>query len=548
MTRSSRPAPVSPASTLIRANDVELAQAAQEALADRLFTAATHLLPHPSSARGEDPATDVADTLEAMVRSLTAQPDNDRIWLLLTAVAAAYPTRGEVDRTRRKLQLLTDRAAVLSVLDDTLSLAAEAGELAAPIDVIAGSVVVDVDHSAKYDLHTGIQRVSRSLMPLWTATHDVLPAAWTAQAGALRQLSPAELSRVVEWTGISPEADQVSGQPVAELASTRLIVPWHSVVVLVEVPPSAACDRLAAIGDKSGSRLVSVAHDAIPIVSADMVPSEDTAKFVRFLTAVKFASRVAGVSASAASEIAGFAAALPTQGLTGPTVIEVPLGTPRSADINSGSPDPAAPSGSALPAWSAGGTGALLPPAPTVLVVGSHEPRKNHLAVLHSAELLWREGLRFSLTFIGGSGWGDEFPRRVRSLQAAGRSIRIQRAVSEAELNEAYRTARFSVFPSLHEGFGLPVVESLAHGTPVITSDFGSTAQSAAAGGTLLVNPRDDADLTAAIRTLLTDDEALARLRGQIDERPERTWQDYADELWERLVEPELQAVGTSAR
>jgi glycosyltransferase involved in cell wall biosynthesis len=194
-------------------------------------------------------------------------------------------------------------------------------------------------------------------------------------------------------------------------------------------------------------------------------------------------------------------------------------------------------------ALAAGAERLLVGGLPMVLVVGSHEPRKNHLAILHSAEILWREGLRFSLTFIGGSGWGDEFPRRAGELTEAGRSISIRRAVSDAELDEAYRTARFTVFPSLHEGFGLPVVESLAHGTPVITSNFGSTAQSAAAGGTVLVDPRDDADLTAAMRTLLTDDQVLARLRAQVADRPERTWQDYADELWERLVDPELRAV-----
>jgi len=59
----------------------------------------------------------------------------------------------------------------------------------------------------------------------------------------------------------------------------------------------------------------------------------------------------------------------------------------------------------------------------------------------------------------------------------------------------------------------------------------------------VLVDPRDDADLTAAMRTLLTDDQVLARLRAQVADRPERTWQDYADELWERLVDPELLAV-----
>lgn len=512
-------------SAMIGANDVDLAQAAQEALADRLAAAARHLLPGPPPVRGDDPAGEVADLLESMVRALAPQPDNDRVWLLLTAVAAAYPSRGEVDRTRRKLQLLDERPAVLSVLSDTLEIAADAGELAAPIDIVRRSVVVDVDHSAKYDLHTGIQRVSRSLMPLWAAEHGVVPAAWTAQSGALRHLCPAELARVIEWNGIAGDPETDVGRPVGELAATRLIVPWRSVLVLVEVPPAAACDRLAAFGSYSGNRLVVVAHDAIPIVSADMVPSEDTSKFVRFMTAMKFASRVAGVSASAASEIAGFAAALPTQGLTGPTVVEVPLGAPRAER--------------SAPAEADTGPGSM----PTVLVVGSHEPRKNHLAVLHSAELLWREGLRFALVFIGGSGWGDEFPRRARELQAAGRSILVQRAVTDQELNDAYSTARFSVFPSLHEGFGLPVVESLGHGTPVITSDFGSTAQSGAAGGTLLVDPRDDTALTAAMRTLLTDDDALARLREQIARRPERTWQDYADELWERLVRPELREI-----
>lgn len=524
MTRSA-----SPGSTAIGAPDIDIAQTAQTALADRLATAARYLLPGPPRLRTDDPAAEVADLLESMVRALAPQPANDRVWLLLTAVAAAYPTRGEVDRTRRKLQLLGERAAVLAVLSDTLEMAAEAGELTASIEVLDRSVVVDVDHSAKYDLHTGIQRVSRSLLPLWTAAHDVVPAAWTGRCGALRQLYPAELGRVVEWNGIAVDPDTEFGRPIGDLAATRLIVPWRSVLVLVEVPPTDSCDRLAAIGSYSGNRLVAVAHDAIPVVSADMVPSEDTSKFVRFLTAVKFASRVAGVSASAASEIAGFAAALPTQGLTGPTVVEVPLGAPRVEQ-----PRPPTPSAEPAPGQ--------IPGQPTVLVVGSHEPRKNHLAVLHAAELLWREGLQFSMAFIGGSGWGDEFPRRARELQAAGRSIRIQRAVTDRELNEAYATARFSVFPSLHEGFGLPVVESLAHGTPVITSNFGSTAQSGAGGGTLLVDPRDDDALTAAMRTLLTDDGAVARLRAEIARRPERTWQDYADELWELLVKPELQA------
>ncbi len=113
---------------------------------------------------------------------------------------------------------------------------------------------------------------------------------------------------------------------------------------------------------------------------------------------------------------------------------------------------------------------------------------------------------------------------------------------SDEELSEAYRRARFSVLASLHEGFGLPVSESLAYGTPVVTSDYGGTRESAAGGGAVLVDPRDDEALVEALRRLLTDDEEIARLRSEAARRAPRRAADYAERLWEQLVEPELRA------
>ena len=68
-----------------------------------------------------------------------------------------------------------------------------------------------------------------------------------------------------------------------------------------------------------------MAYDAIPVTSADMVPPTETSKFVRYLTAVKFASRMAGISAAATAEIAGFVQAVASQGLHGPLVTEIAL-------------------------------------------------------------------------------------------------------------------------------------------------------------------------------------------------------------------------------
>ena len=177
---------------------------------------------------------------------------------------------------------------------------------------------------------------------------------------------------------------------------------------------------------------------------------------------------------------------------------------------------------------------------PLIICIGSQEPRKNHLAVLFAAEVLWREGLRFRLRFIGGGSllYTREFDKRVRKLKREQRKVEVLRGVNDAVLMNAYHEASFSIFPSLHEGYGLPVAESIAFATPVITTNYGSTSEIANDGGCLQVDPRNDDEIIAAMRTLLTDPAALAQLRSEIAARPVRTWNDYADELWDNLVAP----------
>jgi glycosyltransferase involved in cell wall biosynthesis len=354
-------------------------------------------------------------------------------------------------------------------------------------------------------------------------------------------LSEPEQRRVLHWggpEGYPPSAGAgpgpAGGAGGAGGEAAVLVVPWATVVVIPEVPPSEACDRLAALAQFSGNAVVAVGHDCIPIVSADLVPAADTQRFARYLSALKYARRVAGVSRSATTEFRGFAAALPAQGLPGPTVIECPLPTQAA-------PQPA-PAGPEAAAASRTGPGPADGPEtlPLVLSVGSLEPRKNHLALLHAAERLWRDDLHFELLLIAGSGWGDEVPDRIAHLQAQGRPLQVRTGVSDADLAAAYRRARFSVFASLHEGYGLPVAESLAYATPVITTNYGSTRDIAAAGGAILIDPRDDDALTEAMRSLLTDDGRLDTLRQQLHTRPTRTWEHYAHDLWHHLVQPEL--------
>ena len=113
-------------------------------------------------------------------------------------------------------------------------------------------------------------------------------------------------------------------------------------------------------------------------------------------------------------------------------------------------------------------------PAPaTYLMVGSINPRKNHLLVLDAFDRLWAEGSEARLAIIGNIGWTTEaFERRVKKHPQLKRRLFWYNKVSDAELDFAYRNARAMITASIAEGFNLPIVEALERGCPVYASDF----------------------------------------------------------------------------
>lgn len=482
-------------------------------LLQRLTEVSPVLLPAGTALPQGDAGQEAAARLHAMVAALGAEPARDRTWLLLVALSATYPLDEEVRAAQRQLEHTSADESCIWLLEQAHEAASTARSGTFRLQLVQSGVVVDVDYAAKHDLQTGIQRVVRHLVPRWHRDHPVQVAVWTERGGGLRQAEGDERERVLHWQGPLHRSCAPPSFPV-------VLAPWRSRVVLPEVPGVGHSLRLAALAEHSGNAVAVVGYDCIPVVSADVLPAAEPSKFVRYLSLVKHVDLVVGISRSASAEFSGFTRALATQGLPGPRVTTCSLATEVEL--------PPAP---------------VEPPAdgpPEVLVVGSHEPRKNHLAVLHAAEVLWREGHRFRLRFLGGSGWSTAaFDQRLAALTAQGRDVTAERGLSDAALWDAFRRASFSIFPSLHEGYGLPVVESLALGTPVIGTGYGSVAEIAADGGVVLVDPRDDDALADAVRRLLTEPDELVRLRGQALARPARSWDDYAREMWE------LTAVGS---
>jgi glycosyltransferase involved in cell wall biosynthesis len=136
-----------------------------------------------------------------------------------------------------------------------------------------------------------------------------------------------------------------------------------------------------------------------------------------------------------------------------------------------------------------------------LLVVSTLEPRKNGPFLLH-----WFLNTRVlnddtELWWVGPRGWLVDQRSARRQHEGRGRTIRFLGVVSDRALCELYRRASFTIYPSLYEGFGFPVLDSLRHGTPVLSS-FNSSLQEFAGPGVFYFDPCDPASLDNVCREL----------------------------------------------
>ena len=170
-------------------------------------------------------------------------------------------------------------------------------------------------------------------------------------------------------------------------------------------------------------------------------------------------------------------------------------------------------------------------PGRFLLYIGTIEPRKNLDALLAAFAAIAPEFPDLGLVLAGGRGWKNA----LENLQAAiARQGLVQRVVFPGFVDEDDKatllsTAEVFVYPSLYEGFGLPVLEAMACGVPVVTSNLSSIPE-VAGNGAWLIDPTNTPELTSAIRGLLSD----STLRSDLAQRALRqaakfTWQATAE-------------------
>jgi len=385
----------------------------------------------------------------------------------------------------------------------------------------------DVTGACLLPLQTGIPRTTRGMYRLleeqWPG--DIKPIFWQPFRGGYTQLSARArmlLQDPFASRRPSDRAPRDSTVPLLWASFSDLLGAWPrrvrlsqelrvgDTLLLTSLFPDNRLEYLERLIPGPG-RKIAIFHDAIPLRDVNVAAWEKrrhlkTLRLLAKLDAVIAVSRAAADDLAALWREHGIKARGPVCVLPWP----VPFTTAR--------PD------FCEPPWT----------KKQVLYVSRLKLLKNHATLFAASAKLWDEGLDFELQLIGCEDEAREsraILRGVAQLQSEGRPVSWRGQVPEDELHRAYQRATFTVFPSLAEGFGLPIIESFWHGRAVVCGDRGAMGELARGGGCLTADVQAAAALAAAMRSLLCDQAKCGALAKEAYARPVRTWRDYGREL-----------------
>lgn len=387
-------------------------------------------------------------------------------------------------------------------------------------------LLFDATHTSHTAAQTGIQRVCRTLFEALHASGRAAPICYDPHLIGWRPLGPDELAVLRDrsgGTGKSRGAKWTLSQKFSGATNRWLgkkpTLPEAFGLICPELFSAKVGERLPELLSVVAGPRVAIFYDAIALKFPELTPPGTVARFPAYLRELLLFDGIVAISEDSAASLRDYwrwlGVAQP------PPVHAIPLGIDR-------------------PTSPASAEGAATSAPPRLLCVCTIEGRKNHHALLDACETLWAEGLAFELHLIGMARADTAGPAlaRINELKNAGRKLLFNGSVPEAELHAAYRSCSFTVYPSLIEGFGMPVLESLHYGKPCVCSGQGALGESAHGGGCLPLESVDAASLAGALRHLLTRPADLAGLSAAARARPLKSWPEYAEEFtsWMRTL------------
>ncbi|MDX2110386.1 MAG: glycosyltransferase [Verrucomicrobiota bacterium] len=264
---------------------------------------------------------------------------------------------------------------------------------------------------------------------------------------------------------------------------------------------------------QTNARCYAVYHDAIPLRHPEFTWPHSVERHPYYMQELSRYKAVFAVSDASAKELLGY---WKWQQLAShPPVVSFPLGADYAGQ----------------PRQSPTGWGAR---AAELVCVGILEPRKNQTRLLEAMEILHQRKRRVVAHLVGRANphFGKPIVKYIESLQAKGVGIVWHSPATDNQIHALYKRVRCAVFCSLAEGNGLPVMEALWEGVPVVSSSIPATDKLGPNHGVTKVNPHDAQELASAIESILFDEDRYQEMTKGIMRTQLPSWSVSAAALW----------------
>ena len=386
-------------------------------------------------------------------------------------------------------------------------------------------VIVDVTNASIDTANSGVIRVTRQLTRVLQEQAQATFVRWDAASESYvflnedeyRCLSQYDGPKLAEGAVVSPRGKRIRLEDrLSDYPEKRT---WFCVTETCMAPVLALAQEFA---HNQGWNFAALFYDAIPILHPEFVQDRQILQnHADYMGQLANCDVVVPISEFSAQCLRDFWL---DQKVSGTTVkVDLLAGQLGATDTSK-----------------VAGRGATQVPAKTskadhhavrMLCVSTVEPRKNHLRLIEACLELKRRrpDLNWQLDLVGNRyAGGEELAEQVNAACKKHPEIRWLGVVDDETLLDLYSRADFTVYPSLIEGYGVPIVESLAFGKPCLCSDSGVMAELAVDGGCLTVDVHSVNALSKAIERMICDSVLLDDLSEQARSRPVRTWDEYA--------------------
>jgi glycosyltransferase involved in cell wall biosynthesis len=351
-------------------------------------------------------------------------------------------------------------------------------------------------------VETGVQRVVRRFgNGLAECRIEVVPVGWDWRTRRIKALGSRAAGSERALSSL--------------ISSEKGAAPW---LIIPEISLGLAMSDLdpVQIGRAYGLKTAALLHDLIPLKLSGDYGDDFLALFRRYVAMFAAADIIFTTTNYVANDLR---MRLGHVGSLIPDIATVPLPAQFADQKRCSSTKPPRAPGAPL----------------RLLTVSTWEPRKNLPRLLRAIRQAQTQSASIELAVIGQRGHFPDYDAEVEAIIADMPNVTICGSISDKDLLALYAHSHASVYPSVEEGFGLPIGESLWLATPCLCHNGSSMAEIAPGGGVLTVDMTDEAAITRVLVDLATKRDLLSDLTAETVARPLATWNDYAREVASKL-------------